>query len=84
VTLCMHFVVSPSDYLYTFCCIQQYEVQVTVEDGEYLFGARVKDVIAADDMADALIGNMNGMYLADVEMGEDAPHAVSCLLRIVS
>jgi hypothetical protein len=43
----------------------------------------VKDVIAADDLADALIGNMSGMYLVDVEMGEDAPHAISCLLRLM-
>jgi hypothetical protein len=56
-----------------------------MEDGEYLFGARVKDVIAADDLADALIGNINGMYLMDVERGEfqsDVPHTVSCLLRM--
>jgi hypothetical protein len=67
--------------------MKEFEVQVALEDGEYLFGARVKDVIAADDLADALIGNINGLYLADVERGElqtDAPHTVSCLLRIMS
>jgi hypothetical protein len=74
--------ISQSGPLYTFCCIQQHEVQVKVEDGEYLFGARVKDVIAADDLADALIGNMYGMYLLDVDNGEDGPHAVSALVRI--
>ena len=58
-----------------------------MEDGEYLFGARVKDVIAADDLADALIGNINGMYLVDVEKGElqmDTPHRISCLLRLMT
>ena len=44
-------------------------------------------MIAADDLVDALIGNINGMYLVDVEKGEcqmDAPHAISCLLRIMT